>query len=459
MSGHRNKNSMNGSLKEKLEDFKEWISEHTKVVMPIVLILCVGVTVAIALNANKKSADEEAKMAGAAETLSEIEAIPEAEEAPLELNVHPEVNELISSYYDALLAKDSEKVKELNPYIIDKDLIYALELSKYVESYPKLDVYTKPGPVDGSYMVYLYTEMKFLEYDGLAPGLEPFYVCPDENGKLIINYKAKYENESPTVMEYIQMISQSEDVKDLYNQVKAQYSDTMAADQDFSAFVEDLKARINVSTGELLAQAEAPVKTEDTQTEEAAETDANTPDAAAEPAAQEPAAAVTKVKAKEVVNIRSSDSETADKLGKAQAGDEFPLLEQKGNGWSKITFEGKDAYVKTDFLEPVTEELASNTADTENTVNTETADTDTAAGNDQQAAAAEEPAVDVPTGDGKTVVVQESVNVRKSASETGEKLGLVYVGEKLEVIMKQADGWTKVKYKGETGYVKSEYVK
>ena len=56
------------------------------------------------------------------------------------------------------------------------------------------------------------------------------------------------------------------------------------------------------------------------------------------------------------------------------------------------------------------------------------------------------------------MTVKENVRVRASASESGDKLGTAYVGEKLEVIMKQADGWTKIKYNGRTAYVKSDYV-
>ena len=48
--------------------------------------------------------------------------------------------------------------------------------------------------------------------------------------------------------------------------------------------------------------------------------------------------------------------------------------------------------------------------------------------------------------------------MRKSASTDSESLGTAYVGEKLDLIMKQADGWTKVKYKGQTAFVKSDYV-
>jgi len=59
---------------------------------------------------------------------------------------------------------------------------------------------------------------------------------------------------------------------------------------------------------------------------------------------------------------------------------------------------------------------------------------------------------------GLVLEVIESVKIRKGASTDSESLGTVFGGEILDVIMKQADGWTKIKYKGEIAYVKSEYV-
>ncbi len=55
--------------------------------------------------------------------------------------------------------------------------------------------------------------------------------------------------------------------------------------------------------------------------------------------------------------------------------------------------------------------------------------------------------------------VTETINVRRSASETSEKLGTCFPGEQVEILMKQADGWTRVSYKGQTGYVKSDVLK
>ncbi|MDE7247468.1 MAG: SH3 domain-containing protein, partial [Lachnospiraceae bacterium] len=152
----------------------------------------------------------------------------------------------------------------------------------------------------------------------------------------------------------------------------------------------------------------------------------------------EPEKVVTKVKTTDVVNIRTSDSEKADKLGKAVVGDEFELLEEKGNGWSKIRYNGSDAYIKTEFLEP----------------------SETKSASEVEQAANEEPeqtAADTATTG--TVTVQETVKIRKGASTDSEQIDTVYAGTKLEVIMKQADGWTKIKYKGQTAYVKSDYVK
>ena len=62
------------------------------------------------------------------------------------------------------------------------------------------------------------------------------------------------------------------------------------------------------------------------------------------------------------------------------------------------------------------------------------------------------------SGNGGKVKVKESVKIRKSASTDAEALGTAYEGDELELVMKQADGWTKVKYNGQTAFVKSDYV-
>ena len=452
MSDPRRRTSLNGGgIGDRIEDIKEWVSDHAKIVMPIVLLVCVLITVLVAVNANKKAVEEvEAQIAGiegenGAESAPEA-ALETAEELPeleLELNAYPGVNTLMNDYYAAMAAGDVETIESMNAYVDDREKIRIQEMSKYVDSYQELDVYTKLGPVEGSYLVYVYSKVKFTEYDKLVPGMKAFYVCTDENGNCYINGGET----NSVVTNYIRDISLQDDMVDLNNKAVAEYNELLESDDELKAFLADLSNRIDISVGEILAKEEeearaaeeAQAAAEETPAEEGEEAQSNT---------------VKKVRATDVVNVRSSDSETADKLGKAQIGDEFTLLEERGNGWSKISFEGQDAFIKTEFLEVASEEAVTEDNSTAQ-AEAEAAATD----NQTETAQNQEETAPVATDStGETVTVVENVNVRKSASESGEKLGLAYMGEKLEVIMKQADGWTRVKYNGQTGYVKSDYV-
>ena len=440
----------NKSIRDRIEDFKEWVSEHAKIVMPIILVICVSITVFVAINANRRAAAEvEAQLAEM--PVSTTEPIQESQqEAPLlelEENAYPAVNTLISNYYKAMAEGDVDAVVSMNEYVEEKEKLRIREMSKYTEDYPELTVYTKKGPVEGSYLAYIYSKMKFTEYDQLVPGLQAFYICTDENGDCYINGG----EDNSVVVQYIKDVSLQEDVVDLYNRINVEYNEMVETDAELGAYLYDLSERIDVSVGEALAKAEAEAAKQEQEAaaqENEAESGAEAGAGGEGDEAQETelaAATVKKVKATNVVNIRSSDSETADRLGKAQVGDEFTLLEERGNGWSKITFEGRDAFIKSEYLELASEEQAagngagSTTAQTNN--NTQTAAAQTAS-----------------AGNGGTVTVKTSVNVRKSASEDGEKLGLAYKGDKLELVMKQADGWTRVKYNGQTAFVKSDYV-
>lgn len=434
-------NNIRDFLMAKLEIFKNWIVKNAKIVMPVVLAVCVIITIVISVNANKKAVEKQENVTvnnTIEETASTSIATPEV---PLEENAHPEINELMNSYYTAMADGDVDTIQKLVDKMDNTEMIRIEEMSKYIESYPTLDIYTKAGPVENSYLVYACSEVKFLDYESAIPGMKVFYVCMDENGKYYINNNGE---ENTNDLKYIKEVSLQDDVVDLNNKVAVAYNDMLAEDEDLAQFILDLRKEIEKYVGEALAQAEGSDATEDIaaeiSTEEAgidAELDENTEEE------NETVQVVTKVRAIDVVNIRSSDSETADKLGKAAVGDEFKLLEKKGNGWSKIEYEGSEAYIKSEYLED------SETIEMDVAVNgTETEE------NEQ-----EEQTTNNTQTSGETVTVIENVRIRSSASEDSEKLGTAYVGEKLDVIMKQADGWTKINYKGQTAYVKSEFVK
>lgn len=413
-------------LKDKVWMAKDWMLDHRKIVMPGVLIVCVLITVLIAVNANKKETlEKEAEAAvAAAQDQEEIEITsPEYE---LEENAYPEVNNVVRIYYDAQASGDMETVSRLNTYLNDIEKIRVEELSKYIESYPVLNVYTKPGLTENSYVAYVCSEVKFVDADKNIAGMQTYYITKDDEGNYFIN-DGTYNDE---IYNYIKEVTLQDDVVDLNNKVVVAYNDLLAEDEELNEFVAYLKEKINEEVGEILARAEQPQEEE--------------PDTPEEDTQEEETITQTTIlaKATDVVNIRTSDSEQAEKVGKAQLGEEFTVLEQRANGWSRISYEGKDAFIKSDYLEILSKE----------TVVVEVAETDDVQeGNQSQTTGTEK-------APGDKVMAKESVRIRKAASTDSDVLGNAYRGDTFELVMEQADGWTKIKYNGKDAYIKTEFL-
>ncbi len=432
---NQNEKNAKQMLKKTFLAVREWILDHSKIIMPLVLVVCVLITVLLAVSANKKNTlEDEARLAAAA--VEQVQETPEVEEVttqevPLEENAHQDINNVIKTYYDAQASGDIDTISGLNTYLNDIEKIRVEELSKYIDSYPVLDVYTKPGLTENTYVAYVYSEVKFSDVDKNMPGMQTYYIGQNESGDYFIN-DGTYDDE---VWSYIKEVTLQDDVVDLNNKVVVQYNELLAEDEETGEFIAYLKEKINEDVGEILADAEQPQETEETPAEEDGEDPMvasgeggadETPSQETEDAPQTETQVIRKAKATDVVNIRTSDSETADKIDKAQIGQEFTVLEQKGNGWSKVKFEGREAYIKSDYLEIISEE----------TIEVEVSNVVA----------------------GENVKVLENVRIRTEASTDSESLGTAYTGEKLEFIEKLSSGWTKVKYKGHTAYVKSEYV-
>ncbi len=425
---NQNEQNEKHMLKKTFLAVRDWILDHTKIIMPLVLVVCVIITVLLAVNANQRDAlKKEAELAAAA--VEQPEESPSVEEIStpefaLEENAHQNINNVLRTYYDAQAEGDIETISTLNTYLNDIEKIRVEELSKYIDSYPVLNVYTKPGLTENTHVAYVYSEVKFSDVEKNLPGMQTYYIGQDENGSFFIN-DGTYDD---SVWNYIKEVTLQDDVVDLNNKVVVEYNELLANDEELNEFIAYLKEKINEDVGEILAKAEHPQE-EAEVVEVAAETE-EVPDAEAQ------GTVIRKAKAIDVVNIRTSDSETADKIDKAQIGQEFTVLEQKGNGWSRVEYEDGEAYIKSDYLEVISEE----------TVEAEEEEEET-----QQQSAEN-------TESSGTVEVLENVRVRKEDSTDAESLGTVYVGEELELLEKQSNGWTKIKYKGHIAYVKSDYV-
>lgn len=419
------------SLKAKFEALKNWLVRYSKIVLPVILVVCVALTIVIAMQANKRKVEQEETVVAPEENTGEDEALLEVPEVPLEKDAVPGINELFDVYYKAMVEGDTATMEKMVYYMDATEILRAAETSKYIDSYPPLEIYTKAGPKEGTYIAYVYAELKFHDYDKPIPGMRTYYVCTNEDGELYINEDGE---ESDNELHYMREVQLQGDVIDLNNKAAEAYNKMVVDDPQLADFLLELRAEIEKNVGEALARAE-----ESEEPEEGAEEE--TPEETGEEA---PVEVVTKVKTTDVVNIRTSDSETADKLGKAAVGDEFELLEEKGNGWSKIKYDGGEAYIKSDFLEPSETMTASNDGQTE--------------GGEEEEPQEQADNTDESAATNGTVRVKETVRIRSGASENSEKIATAYMGETFDVIMKQADGWTKIKYNGQTAYVKSDYV-
>ena len=238
---------------------------------------------------------------------------------------------------------------------------------------------------------------------------------------------------------------------DLNNKVATKYNEMIAGDTALADFLTKFTNDLNEAVGEALASDAASSSSAGVAVASSASADsaASSVSGASSSSAGTAASTATvstekvTIEATDVVNIRSSDSETADVLGKTEVGEKYTQLESLANGWSKISYQNGEAYVKTQYFKTASSDNSTQASSKEQTTTTEKKDT---------------------ASSGQTIKsngtkhVKETVRIRKSASTDSKVVATAYQGDSIEVVNLQADGWSKVKYNGTSGYVKTEYL-
>ena len=138
-----------------------------------------------------------------------------------------------------------------------------------------------------------------------------------------------------------------------------------------------------------------------------------------------------KVYAVDIVNVRAAADTESDKLGTLEKGTALTRTGTDGE-WSVVNYNGQTGYIKTEYL--TTKDSDSNSDNGGNEEQT--------AGNDSIA-------------EGTVITLSNSVNIRSGMSESDSKIGTAFTGEKVTVVMSYAEGWTKVTWNGQTGYIKT----
>ena len=228
---------------------------------------------------------------------------------------------------------------------------------------------------------------------------------------------------SPEELEYIQTVSLQEDVVELYNRVTVECSDTFANNAELYYYIQEIVNEVQKNTGEQLAQG---ISVEDSGDENVAGETGDVPPQ--EGTGDEPVTGGEDTvyegpiyaKATTTVNVRSSDSEQADKIDKVTSGTKVEVLEQRVNGWTKVRVNGNEGFIKSEFLNVIT------VVNTGNSIG--------------------------------QVTATSNVNVRAAASQDAERLGLLTGGTTVELLENLGE-WSKINYNGQVGYVKSEFLK
>lgn len=327
---------------------------------------------------------------------------------PLQIDAYVNVNTLVYKYFEARQNNDVDALLAIRNFS-SIDLMKMDELSQYFEAYQNIKCYTKAGPFEDSYIVYACYDVKIKNWDIMVPSELTLLVCSREDGSLYI-YSGDMDKNAA---DYIVNISSQDDVVDLITRVNISYSEVMEANPDLAVYISAMNQAIKDNVGEQLAAAETTVSESEVVEEKSPETEENV-EAEEEKEIE--------VKTTTTVNVRASDSEQADKLGKAEAGSVLKCKEQKKNGWTAVIFNGEVGYIKSDYLVVV----------------------------------GAEPSGDLPETHGK-VTAKDTINIRASANVDAEKVGVAYAGESFDLVNKGKE-WTEIIYDGRVAYVKTEYV-
>lgn len=306
-----------------LEEYDRYI-----VIGAVSLILVIALVIG-GINLFKKDKPSKNESSTPEQTSSAADSTEPSTEAPkdtsLKTGAIPELDALMEQYYDALIACDLSTIYS----IVEDDSAYTLEnlqkQSEYIEDYLNITCHTKPGLNDGEYVLYVYSEIKFLSIDTAAPQLNHYYVNRTADG----GYQLANGMLDNDKVDYMNLVDDDEDVHALIDDVYAKLTSAMMLDDKLNNLVQMLN---NV-----------PDETE--------------PDTEPQPADGETFYVDGElfyrvnetVYPKEEVRVRAKNSLESDVVGVLRIGDYVTRTGYSEN-WSQIVYDGYTAYVYKGFL-------------------------------------------------------------------------------------------------------------
>ena len=149
----------------------------------------------------------------------------------------PEVSTVLEQYYTALGARDINGLFAVTDNLTAEEQAQ-IEAESDVESYGDVKAYTISGPNDGTYIAFVSSRCKYLGINQTLPMLSEYYLYTTEDGSLKIMDDT---DSDAAVTEAMTAALETEEVKNLIEQVQNDYQNALDADASLRAYVESIQ--------------------------------------------------------------------------------------------------------------------------------------------------------------------------------------------------------------------------
>lgn len=336
----------------KQDKWKE-ILKRDKVYFAIIAVLLIIIVVqamrpfgAEPQEADPSQVSTEENVSGTSDTQEEETAEPEPENN-LEENSHASIDRLVEKYCEYIANGDVESLEGIVDVLTDEEKEKIQNRAAFIEAFENVTCYTKNGPIEDSYIVFVCYDMKLINIETLAPDIICLYVGPKgadgHEGRRI-----HYGDIDESMQEYVAELEEDPEVQALYDDVSTRYQEAQEKDETLAEFIQKISGQVTEEPEEATTEtAEESSETEEASSEEGE----NQEEEASEETEGEATVQNRETRVTESVNVRSEASTDSERLALAYQGDAITQIESYDNGWSKVEYKGQTGYVKTEFLE------------------------------------------------------------------------------------------------------------
>lgn len=144
-----------------------------------------------------------------------------------------EINQLVNNYLLARTNADQTTLKRLVTDPLEFDDMKSIEIAaQYIKAYNRTTCYMVPGANAGEYIIYALSNLTIKDVDSEPLDIRSFYVAKQTDG----SYKIDNSQLSDDVNKYIQDVTSSKYIQDMYQYVKENTDYLLKHDDTFKKF-------------------------------------------------------------------------------------------------------------------------------------------------------------------------------------------------------------------------------